>query len=120
MPGPSLVYLHVTVPVMGWKLVMLQYIQTLAPMHQRLVHVLYTEPGCWTWVAKLWLLCESWLVERDIAVWNHKAYLDQPLFATKEDRIIKRFRTWYSQFYSASSITFKEAVRRQVPIWEDW
>ena len=120
MPGPSLVYLHVTVPVMGWKLVMLQYIQTLAPMNQRLVHVLYTEPGCWTWVAKLWLLCESWLVERDIAVWNHKAYLEQPLFATKEDRIIKRFRAWYSQFYSTSSITFKEAVRRQVPIWEDW
>lgn len=118
--GPSLVHLHVTVPVMGWKLVMLQYIQTVAPMTQRLVHVLYTEPGCWSWVAKLWLLCESWLVERDIAVWNHKAYLDQPLFATKEDRIIKRFRTWYSQFYSKGSITFKEAVRKQVPLSEDW
>jgi len=117
--GPSLVHLHVTVPGFGWKMVMLQYIQTVAPMTQKLVHVLYTEPGCWTIVAKIWLLCESWLVERDIAVWNHKSYLDQPLFATKEDRIIKRFRNWYSQFYSPSSLTFKEAAKKQIPLW-DW
>ena len=70
-------------------------------------------------VAKMWLLCESWLVERDIAVWNHKSWVDQPLFATKEDRIIKKFRQWYEQFYSDKSLTFREATRKQVPIW-DW
>ena len=70
-------------------------------------------------MAKLWLLCESWLVERDIAVWNHKSWVDQPLFATKEDRIIKKFRQWYEQFYSDKSLTFREATRKQVPIW-DW
>ena len=29
-------------------MVMVQYIQTLAPMTQRLVHMLYTEKSCWT------------------------------------------------------------------------
>ena len=32
----------------GPRMVMVQYIQTLAPMTQRLVHMLYTEKSCWT------------------------------------------------------------------------
>ena len=45
--------------------------------------------------------------------------VDQPLFATKEDRIIRKFRQWYEQFYSKGSMTFREATKKQVPIW-DW
>ena len=32
----------------GSRMVMVQYIQTVAPMTQRLVHMLYTEKSCWT------------------------------------------------------------------------
>ena len=35
-------------------------------------------------------------------VWNHKQFEDKPLLV-KEDRLISRYRRWYSQFYSENS-----------------
>ena len=109
--GPSLVHLHFELPCMGWKGVMVQYVQPLEPMLQRVVHSFYTEARWNPVLAKLVLKGESILLERDIAVWNSKRYVRQPLFATREDRLIKRHRQWYSQFYSANSTTYKDAVK---------
>jgi len=41
-------------------------------------------------------------IERDIRIWNRKMYISRPIL-TKEDKMIKAFRRWYSQFYSESS-----------------
>lgn len=46
--------------------------------------------------------------ERDIMVWNSKKFVDNPILI-KEDRQIKAYRTWYSQFYSENSLPFKSA-----------
>lgn len=46
--------------------------------------------------------------ERDIMVWNHKCYVDNPCLV-KEDKMIKAYRTWYSQFYSQNSKSFSAA-----------
>ena len=43
-------------------------------------------------------------VERDIMIWNNKQYMQRPLLVT-EDKLIRKFRTWYQQFYSENSPT---------------
>lgn len=43
--------------------------------------------------------------ERDMMVWNHKCFVDNPCLI-KEDRLIRAYRNWYSQFYSESSKSF--------------
>ena len=116
--GPSLVHLHFTVPGLGWRGVMMQYVQPLEPMLNKIVHVFYTE---WRWnplLAKLVLKGESILLERDIAIWNSKRYQKEPSYATKEDGLIKKHRKWFEQFYSANSLTY-EHVRKVVNV-NDW
>eukprot|EP00095_Tigriopus_kingsejongensis_P003629 maker-scaffold341_size202020-snap-gene-0.7 protein:Tk03629 transcript:maker-scaffold341_size202020-snap-gene-0.7-mRNA-1 annotation:"3-chlorobenzoate- -dioxygenase oxygenase subunit" len=98
--GPALVHLHFE-SFMG-KGVMIQYVLPLEPMLQKIVHVFYTQR---TWLppyAKLVLLGESILLERDITVWNSKTYMDRP-FLVKEDHLIRQHRRWYSQFYTENS-----------------
>jgi len=41
-------------------------------------------------------------------VWNHKEFIDSPCLV-KEDRLIKSYRTWYSQFYTPNSVTFAQS-----------
>lgn len=54
-------------------------------------------------------------IERDIAVWNNKKYLRNPLLV-KEDKLILRFRRWFSQFYSEHSPTLKDLRQKSL----DW
>ena len=116
--GPSFVHLHFE-SFLG-RGVMLQYVLPVEPFLQKIVHVFYTEKSWLPPFAKLVLLgevitfirrfafqCsfptgESILLERDIAVWNNKTYLDHPKLI-KEDHLIKKHRNWYSQFYSENS-----------------
>ncbi|KAB7505839.1 Cholesterol 7-desaturase [Armadillidium nasatum] len=44
-------------------------------------------------------------VERDIMIWNNKIFPTKPMFVA-EDKLIPRFRRWYSQFYSKNSPRF--------------
>ena len=37
-------------------------------------------------------------LERDLFIWNHKKNIKYPVFVS-EDKILKRFRMWYGQFY---------------------
>ena len=69
---------------------MLQYVLPVEPMLQKLVHVFYTERTLVPPYAKLILLGESILVERDIRVWNHKMYLDKPVLVTTDEPITSR------------------------------
>ncbi len=47
----------------------------------------------------------SIMVERDIMIWNSKEFLRNPILL-KEDKKIKLFRNWHSQFYSENSKSF--------------
>lgn len=53
--------------------------------------------------------------ERDVMVWNNKKFVDNPILV-KEDRQIKAYRTWYSQFYSENSRPFFSANENSL----DW
>ena len=89
--------------------VLIQYILPIEPMLQKLVHLFYTEPRWPSPLAKFTLWGESTLVERDITIWNNKTYKRKPILATREDRLLKQHRQWYSQFYSKSSKTYAQA-----------
>ena len=87
--GPALVHLNFT-SLLGDG-VMLQYVLPVEENVQKLVHIFYTSR---TWIppyAKIVLLGESVLVERDIRVWNSKTYRDKPVYI-KEDKLIAQHR----------------------------
>ncbi|XP_023233965.1 cholesterol 7-desaturase-like [Centruroides sculpturatus] len=50
---------------------------------------------------------ESYMLERDIQIWNYKMYLKNPVYVSKEKAIAK-YRKWYSQFYSENSPRVEE------------
>ena len=88
-PGPALVHLNFK-SLLGQG-VMLQYVLPVEENVQKLVHIFYTSR---TWIppcAKIVLLGESVLVERDIRVWNSKTYRDKPVFI-REDKLIRQHR----------------------------
>ena len=115
--GPATVHLHMEIPEWGWKGIFFQYVLPIEPLLQKVVHVLYSEPGWPAPLAKFVLWGESILVERDITIWNNKMYANKPILATKEDRLLKQHRQWYSQFYSAKSKTYREANNNNSLEW---
>jgi cholesterol 7-dehydrogenase len=56
-------------------------------------------------LAKVIVITESLQVERDIMVWNSKKFVHNPILP-KENKQIKLYRNWYSQFYSENSKSF--------------
>jgi len=98
--GPALVFLN-------WECSLgrgafIQSLTPIAPLVQEMTHQVWTEWQIPTFIGKLMLRSEAMQVERDIMIWNNKAFNAKPLLV-KEDQLIGKFRRWYAQFYSASS-----------------
>jgi cholesterol 7-dehydrogenase len=74
----------------------------VAPLVQKVLHRFYSAKTFIHPYGKLILLGEAIMIERDIRIWNRKTYACNPLL-TKEDKMIKSFRRWFSQFYSPNS-----------------
>ena len=89
--------------------VFVQYVLPIEPLLQKVVHVFYTEPRWPAPLAKFVLWGESILVERDITICDNKTYANKHMLKTKEDRLSKLRRQWYSHFYSENSKKYKEA-----------
>ena len=87
--GPA--FVHLNFQSLFGPGVMIQYVLPLEPNIQKLVHVFYTSRSWIAPYAKLVLLGESILVERDIRVWNNKTYVDKPVFI-KEDNLVSKHR----------------------------
>ncbi|CAO1389374.1 unnamed protein product [Diamesa serratosioi] len=104
--GPSYVQLFVNTTF--GPMVILQMITPIEPFVQKVVHLFYA-PRSLAWLTKFTFLGESIMFERDIMIWNHKTFTHCPIL-TKEDKQIKSFRNWYSQFYSKNSKSFKSAM----------
>ena len=48
-------------------------------------------------------------------IWNNKQYMSRPLLV-QEDKLLSRFRRWYSQFYSENSPKM-ESFRKEDLEW---
>nr|XP_053646047.1 cholesterol 7-desaturase nvd-like isoform X2 [Cherax quadricarinatus] len=105
--GPGLVHLHFNTGLGSGLLI--QTVSPMEPLRQRVIHQFYSSSSFIAPYAKFVLLSEARHFERDIMIWNNKQYMSQPLLVS-EDRLILRFRRWYSQFYSDNSpkFTFKK------------
>lgn len=101
--GPGYVELHLKSSFGSiW---VVQTVTPLQPMLQKVVHMVYA-PIMLAPYARLTVVGESIMFERDVRVWNYKKYLDNPLLV-QEDRLIKGFRRWYKQFYTENSPTYQ-------------
>ncbi|XP_035229571.1 cholesterol 7-desaturase-like [Stegodyphus dumicola] len=111
--GPATVHMHME--TFFGKAVLLQHITPLAPFRQKIVHLLYTEPSFKQFPADLFILAEAVMLERDIEIWNNKKFLKYPIIL-KEDTFIRKYRRWYSQFYSANSPKLQD-VKQSLLDW---
>lgn len=81
----------------------LQFVTPLAPLKTAIVHHLYTNSSLLAFLfSKFALYGEAKMLERDIQIWNRKAFLSKPYFA-KSERSLVQYRRWYAQFYSEHS-----------------
>lgn len=109
--GPGLVHLHLDTSL--GRGVLVQTVTPLGPLLQRVTHHLYSAPTFVAPFAKFVLHSEACHLERDIMIWNSKQYLERPLLVA-EDRLIKKFRHWYQQFYSDSSPTIQSLEKEDL------
>lgn len=103
-PGYVILYLESSFGPM----VVLQTLTPVEPLLQKLSHYFYG-PRHLAWFIKFTLVGETINVGRDVMIWNHKKYSSNPLLP-KEDKLVKQFRVWYSQFYSENSMSFEMAT----------
>jgi len=98
--GPGLVFLEFN----GFfgKGILFFMVTPLEPLLQKITHRFYSSNSMLHPFGMLILLGEAIQLERDIAIWNRKTFISRPLL-TKEDKAIKSFRRWFSQFYSDNS-----------------
>ena len=85
----------------------LQTVTPVEPLLQRVTHLMFSS-RCLGPFAKVVMIGESLMFERDLRVWNHKTFERTPVLV-KQDRAITEYRRWYSQFYSNNSPTFQSA-----------
>ena len=96
------------------RIVIIQTLTPVEPLKQKLCHYFYG-PRHLAWFIKFTIIAESINVARDIMIWNRKQFISNPVLP-KEDKLIKRYRTWFSQFYSENSKTF-EMARNDLSWW---
>ncbi|XP_055613089.1 cholesterol 7-desaturase nvd isoform X2 [Uranotaenia lowii] len=90
-------------------MVALQSVTPVEPLIQKVIHRFYAPRNFINAIAmRCTIWAESIMFERDMKIWNNKQFIDNPLLI-KEDRAIKTFRKWYSQFYSANSVSYASA-----------
>lgn len=103
--GPGIIYFEIVTKIGNCKVFM-----TATPLNafsmKAVFHIL--SPSYIGWFAKFnfWAIYVN--AERDRRIWNWKQYKMNPLL-TKEEKVIKLFKNWYSGFYSESSKTFEMA-----------
>ncbi|XP_020812871.1 cholesterol 7-desaturase isoform X3 [Drosophila serrata] len=105
--GPSFVCLKVSSTLFG-NFQVFQSITPIGPFLQKVVHRFYA-PRYFGPLIKIFIFGESLMFQRDINVWNNKMFRRNPILA-KEDASIKKFRMWFSQFYTSNSKPFTETT----------
>jgi cholesterol 7-dehydrogenase len=50
--------------------------------------------------------------ERDVAVWNSKKFMKNPLLV-REDAVLGKYRRWFAQFYTENSPTYASVMSKQ-------
>lgn len=95
--GPGVVHLHFDTPF--GRCYIIECVTPLKLMLQQCSHIVFADKGVPRWFAKFVLRGLVIQFERDIPIWNNKAYVSRPILVQGDGKI-NQFRRWYSQFYS--------------------
>lgn len=104
--GPG--YVELSIDTSFGPMCILQTVTPVEPMLQRVIHQIFSPPLLAPY-ANLLFFGECAMFERDVVIWNHKRYERQPMLVS-EERAIREYRRWYSQFYSTHSPTYQMAI----------
>jgi cholesterol 7-dehydrogenase len=85
----------------------LQTVTPVEPLKQRLLHYFYG-PRWLGIFMKFSIYGETVNVARDAMVWDYKTFVRNPILP-KEEKQIKLYRNWFSQFYSENSKSYQDA-----------
>jgi cholesterol 7-dehydrogenase len=103
--GPSLLFFDMNTKIGNFKFVM-----TMTPINpfsfKFIAHIHSSYFNGWFAKFSAWGIMINLM--RDKIIWDWKQQKSNPLF-TKEDKEVKIFKGWYSQFYSQNSKTYDEA-----------
>ncbi|CAG9790622.1 unnamed protein product [Diatraea saccharalis] len=91
-----------------------QSVTPLGPLVQRVVHRVYS-PWYNAPFAAMMVKIEAYMFERDVAIWNRKVFVSAPSYV-RTDKTIRAFRSWFAQFYSENSKSFRDAIQNPL----DW
>lgn len=110
--GPACVSLHYDSSWYGKGILKMNAIP-LGGRRTLYVQHIYTQKSLFNWLMARWVLYgEIMQLERDLFMWNHKKNIKNPIFVP-EDKILKRFRMWYSQFYKRKrQVTIKDSEQK--------
>jgi len=101
--GPSLVNMEFDAIFGKW--IITQAVVPIEPGKTRLHHSVYSNMNrFWT---KFLFYGTVYQVEQDIPIWNNKVFHINPVLV-KADGPVKRFRRWYSQFFSSGSAKYNK------------
>ncbi len=119
--GPAYIELMIQTSFCQLKGAFMQFVTPQSPMKNVVTSYVYTERGILGYFLGKFLLfgeakmvsqfkckirlqhyCFIFQLERDILIWNRKAYICKPL-ATKSEKSLVKFRRWYKQFYSKNN-----------------
>jgi len=101
--GPGLLYIVFN---MGFgRIIIFGTVTPLEPLCQKTLAAVYTDSPLLKLLAGgLILSVQANQYKRDVTIWNRKTHLKNPILV-KEERALKQFRQWFSQFYSKNSQT---------------
>ncbi|KAJ0184324.1 hypothetical protein K1T71_000747 [Dendrolimus kikuchii] len=104
--GPGHVRLLIHSPL--GPVLVVQSVTPLGPLLQKVVHRMYS-PAYNALFGAFMVFSEAAMVR------SNSTYINAPAYV-KADKTIRGFRTWFSQFYSENSKTFKDAMQNPL----DW
>ncbi|KAG6461500.1 hypothetical protein O3G_MSEX012668 [Manduca sexta] len=110
--GPGQVKLLVDTAV--GQIYVMQSVTPLGPLLQKVVHRMYS-PVYNAPVASFFVKYEGVMFERDVKIWNSKRFVSAPAYV-RSDKAIRSFRSWFAQFYSENSVSFRNALQNPL----DW
>ncbi|KPM07074.1 Rieske domain-containing protein [Sarcoptes scabiei] len=88
--------------------IILQQVKPIQPMRNSIVHSFYLDSSLKSYLfSKFLLFSEAKMLERDVRIWNRKAFLRKP-FIAKSERCLAKYRRWFHQFYSNQSKTLND------------
>jgi hypothetical protein len=110
--GPALVHEYLTLPLGLGTVYFCSTVTPISPLLQHYTHAMWCSPWLPRVVAKSMLRGLVAQVNRDVPIWNSKLHRSRPAYS-RLDANIKKFRTWYGQFYAPLSESFAEAMGKE-------